>query len=132
MQAHQSSPEVVFENLFRFFAFFYNFRLMCLMESVIRYVQKFRDKKNTGCEKGDILCQKIIDCLKGKSASEKLKIGDAVYSKNLLCERGREPNLRQKSGPSDDRQGTSGERGLGNGTFIRGSGQGGFTIRSAC
>ena len=35
----------------------------------------------------DTLYQKIVDYLKGKIASGELKIGDAIYSENLLCER---------------------------------------------
>ncbi len=72
----------------------------------------------------DTLYQKIVDYLKGKIASGELKIGDAIYSENLLCERfgvsrtsvRKAVRLMIEENLLESRQGK--------GTFIRGSGQG--------
>lgn len=72
----------------------------------------------------DTLYQKIVDYLKGKIASGELKIGDAIYSENLLCERfgvsrtsvRKAVRLMIEENLLESRQGK--------GTFIRGTGQG--------
>lgn len=74
--------------------------------------------------KKDTLYQKIMDYLKGKISSGELKIGDAVYSENLLCEQfgvsrtsvRKAIRLMIEENLLESRQGK--------GTFIRGSGQG--------
>lgn len=74
--------------------------------------------------KKDTLYQKIVDYLKGKIASGELKIGDAIYSENLLCEQFGVSRTSVRKAVRLMIEENLLESHQGKGTFIKGSGQG--------